>query len=217
MVARFSINELREKDQVLVSFGYIHLSWEDDFLSWNESAYGGIHNMVVPQKKVCNVVLETMVSDITEIDLVLSTSSTGEVWLDEYGANGQWNLISASIEKKDTIMKAGVYIKLTIQRRRIFYVLNIILPVLFLSFMGALVFMLPADAGEKISLAITILLAYIVFLTIVSESMPQTSLQVSILAVYLTVLVAMSALSVVLSILVLRIYYKDPNIPVPGY
>ncbi|XP_055954375.1 neuronal acetylcholine receptor subunit alpha-7-like [Patella vulgata] len=114
---RISINELREKDQVLVSFGYIDLSWEDDFLSWNESDYGGIDNMVVPQKKVWRP------------DIVVGNS------------------------------------------------LNIILPVLFLSFMGALVFMLPADAGEKISLAITILLAYIVFLTIVSESMPQTSLQ----------------------------------------
>ncbi|XP_055954376.1 acetylcholine receptor subunit beta-like 1 [Patella vulgata] len=144
------------------------LCWEDDFLSWNESAYGGIGNMVVPQEKV---------------------------WRPDI-------VVGNSVENR---------------RRRIFYVLNIILPVLFLSFMGALVFMLPADAGEKISLAITILLAYIVFLTIVSESMPQTSLQVSILAVYLTVLVAMSALSVVLSILILRIYYKDPNTPVPGY
>ncbi|XP_050394009.1 acetylcholine receptor subunit delta-like [Patella vulgata] len=47
-------------------------------------------------------------------------------------------------------------------------------------------FALPADSGEKISLAVTILLGYILFLSILSSEMPQTSLEVSVLAVYIS-------------------------------
>ena len=53
------------------------------------------------------------------------------------------------------------------------------LQVIFLSLTSTLVFALPADAGEKISMGITVLLAYAVYLTIVSEHLPNTSVQVS--------------------------------------
>ena len=65
------------------------------------------------------------------------------------------------------------YIKL--QRRSFFYVVNLIFPCILLSVMSLLVFMLPPDSGEKVSLGITVLLALSVFLLLVSEIMPSTS------------------------------------------
>ncbi|KAK3746727.1 hypothetical protein RRG08_052019 [Elysia crispata] len=51
--------------------------------------------------------------------------------------------------------------------------------VIFLSLTSTLVFALPAEAGEKISMGITVLLAYAVYLTIVSDHLPNTSVQPS--------------------------------------
>ncbi|ESO85735.1 hypothetical protein LOTGIDRAFT_96446, partial [Lottia gigantea] len=234
-----SISELQEKDQTLVSLGYVYLYWQDDFLSWNQSEYGDLQNMVVPQKKVwrpdivvansvekrtkigfdelpirlnsdgylewepsmlfktscdidttyypfdvqvCKISLETMVSTISELNLTIFNPEVNTV---DYSPNGQWNLLGATIVKRDKAVYSAVHIELKIQRRRTFYVLNLILPILLLSLMGSLTFALPSDAGEKMSLSITVLLAYVVFLTIISDSMPQTSLQISLLGVYL--------------------------------
>ena len=47
----------------------------------------------------------------------------------------------------------------------------------------------PPPSGEKISLSITVLLSFTVFLLIVSESMPQTSLNVPLLGNYTHVIV----------------------------
>ena len=71
-------------------------------------------------------------------------------------------------------------VQLQLQRRRSFYILNIILPVLFLSVTSSLTFALPSDSGEKMGLSITVLLAYAVYLTLVTDSMPDTSVQVTI-------------------------------------
>ena len=49
----------------------------------------------------------------------------------------------------------------------------------FLSLASSLVFALPADAGEKMGLSITVLLAYAVYLTLITDAMPNTSMQVS--------------------------------------
>ena len=56
-----------------------------------------------------------------------------------------------------------------------FYILNIILPCIMLSILQLCVFLAPPPSGEKISLSITMLLSFTVFLLMVSESMPQTS------------------------------------------
>jgi len=54
-------------------------------------------------------------------------------------------------------------------------VLNIILPCVSLNVLSLLAFCLPPDAGEKVTLGITVLLSYSVFMLLVAENMPPTS------------------------------------------
>ena len=56
-----------------------------------------------------------------------------------------------------------------------FYTINIITPCLTMSLLALLVFYLPPDSGEKVSLGITVLLSFSVFLLLVAENVPKTS------------------------------------------
>jgi hypothetical protein len=49
-----------------------------------------------------------------------------------------------------------------------------------LAFLSAMVFKLPPDSGEKMGFSLTVLLAYAVYLTIISDDMPSTSTSTSV-------------------------------------
>ena len=62
-----------------------------------------------------------------------------------------------------------------IRRKPLFFVTTLIVPCILLSLLSPLVFLLPAEADEKISLGITVLLSFTVFELSISSSMPKTS------------------------------------------
>jgi len=76
-----------------------------------------------------------------------------------------------------------VVFTLYMSRRSAFYLMNIILPCSLLSVLILLVFCVPPGAGEKISIGISVLLAFTVFLLMLAESVPRTSLDVPILGI----------------------------------
>ena len=64
---------------------------------------------------------------------------------------------------------------LVMRRRALYYLFNIVCPCLWLSALSVAGFRLPADSGEKVTLGITVLLAFSVFMLLVTESTPATS------------------------------------------
>ena len=56
-----------------------------------------------------------------------------------------------------------------IRRRPLYLIINILFPTLLFSLLTSAVFYLPSDAGEKITLSISVLLSLIVFLLVVGE------------------------------------------------
>jgi len=57
-----------------------------------------------------------------------------------------------------------------LQRRPLYLVTNILLPTMLFSFLTCAVFFLPSDAGEKMTLSISLLLSLIVFLLVIGEN-----------------------------------------------
>jgi nicotinic acetylcholine receptor len=62
-----------------------------------------------------------------------------------------------------------------LRRKPLFHITTVILPCVTLSLLALLVFILPADAGEKITLGITVLLSFSVFQLLVANTLPETS------------------------------------------
>ena len=67
----------------------------------------------------------------------------------------------------------GVRFTIVLERRPYSYVLNIIIPTVVLAVLSALSFIVPVDSGEKMSLGISILLAFSVFMLILQDNTPQ--------------------------------------------
>jgi len=76
----------------------------------------------------------------------------------------------------------SIYFTIYMRRKYLFYITNIIAPCVMLSILITLVFYLPPEAGEKVSLGITVLLSCIVFLLLIAESIPKRSDSVPIIS-----------------------------------
>ena len=68
-----------------------------------------------------------------------------------------------------------VYFSIRLRRKYTFYFMYILLPCIMLSFVLLMTFLLPAESGEKVSLGVSILVSFSVFLIIVAEQVPDTS------------------------------------------
>ncbi|XP_025078465.1 acetylcholine receptor subunit alpha-type acr-16-like [Pomacea canaliculata] len=131
--------------------------------------------------------------------------------------NGEWELIGVPVKRN--VLKYDccpeVYIDVTftihIRRRTLYYGFNIILPCVLISSLSLLLFVLPPDAGEKISLGTTILLSLMVFLLLVAETMPPTSDAVPLIGIYFACIMIMCSLSVLFTVLVLNLHHRSPE------
>jgi len=97
-----------------------------------------------------------------------------------------------------------VLFTLYLTRRSTFYLMNIILPCTLLSILMLLVFCVPPDAGEKISVGISVLLAFTVFLLMLADSVPRTSLDVPILGTFLCIII-------IIIIIIIRLRARGPK------
>lgn len=99
---------------------------------------------------------------------------------------------------------------ITLRRKTLFYTVNLIIPCVGISFLSVLVFYLPSDSGEKVSLSISILLSLTVFFLLLVEIIPPTSLTVPLLGKYLLFTMVLVTLSVVVTIVVLNVNFRSP-------
>jgi nicotinic acetylcholine receptor len=104
-----------------------------------------------------------------------------DIDLSNYIANGEWELLSIDIQRNVVYYACceepfpDVTFTIHIRRRTIYYLYNVIFPCVMMSTLTLLVFCLPPDSGEKVTMGITVLLAFSVFLLRMGEDLPETS------------------------------------------
>ena len=94
------------------------------------------------------------------------------------------------------------------RRKTLFYTVNLIVPCVGISFLTVLVFYLPSDSGEKIALSMNVLLSLTVFLLLLAEIIPPTSLAVPLLGKYLLFTMVVVTLSICATVVVLNVHFR---------
>ncbi|XP_072004197.1 neuronal acetylcholine receptor subunit alpha-7 isoform X3 [Engystomops pustulosus] len=140
-----------------------------------------------------------------------------EADISEYISNGEWDLVGVPGKRSESFYGCckepypDVTFTITMRRRTLYYGLNLLIPCVLISALALLVFLLPADSGEKISLGITVLLSLTVFMLLVAEIMPATSDSVPLIAQYFASTMIIVGLSVVVTVIVLQYHHHDPH------
>ena len=99
-----------------------------------------------------------------------------------YAHHQKWTLLSTKTERNELeytccpgTLYADVTFHLHFQRRSLFYVLNLIFPIVMITVLTIWIFILPAQTGERMSVGVTLLLAVTVFMILVTEMIPESS------------------------------------------
>ena len=141
------------------------------------------------------------------------------VELAQFVESVEWELVHTTAFRRpslyNTISWDHVYFRVTLRRKWLFQVLNVILPIVFISLLNILCFLLPAISGERVTLCISIFLSLAVFFTIVTSTMPESSDEVAIFGLYVGLQLLGSALTIFMTVLSLYFFYKDQKISVP--
>ncbi|XP_038865164.1 neuronal acetylcholine receptor subunit alpha-2-like [Salvelinus namaycush] len=135
--------------------------------------------------------------------------------LKDYWESGEWAIVNAvgtyNTKKYDCCHE--IYPDITyyfmIRRLPLFYTVNLIIPCLLISCLTVLVFYLPSDCGEKITLCISVLLSLTVFLLLITEIIPSTSLVIPLIGEYLLFIMIFVTLSIVITVFVLNVHHRS--------
>ncbi|XP_052268515.1 neuronal acetylcholine receptor subunit alpha-6-like [Dreissena polymorpha] len=154
-------------------------------------------------------------SEIVNVTVQLSTK---EVEVDTtFSENPMWELFDTKAKSEPLGHYSQVSFSFKLRRRPAYVFVNVVLPIMFLSVLNLLVFLLVPESGERVAYCITVLLSIAVIMTIVSAMLPRTSKPVPIVSYKLIVDMVISAAITVVVIFNLRTYSRDPEIPVPKW
>lgn len=133
--------------------------------------------------------------------------------------NSLWEISDqAELSRTSTNTRDLLTARFSFSRKSDPYTINIIFPMVAIAFLHITVFFLPADSGERIGFSTTIILSITVYQTIVSDSLPNSTLPS--LAYILYKLFADFLISIIVHTLVvvsLSFYLRDDGNPVPEF
>ncbi|XP_072515939.1 neuronal acetylcholine receptor subunit alpha-4b isoform X2 [Salminus brasiliensis] len=160
----------------------------------------------------CTMKFGSWTYDQAKIDLVSMDNDVDQM---DYWESGEWVIINAvgMYNTKKYECCTEIYPDITyyfiIRRLPLFYTINLIIPCLLISCLTVLVFYLPSECAEKITLCISVLLSLTVFLLLITEIIPSTSLVIPLIGEYLLFTMIFVTLSIIITVFVLNVHHRS--------
>ncbi|XP_071969553.1 5-hydroxytryptamine receptor 3A-like [Engystomops pustulosus] len=155
----------------------------------------------------CTLSFHSQLHTIEHVNL--SAWKTENVMEDIFYHKGEWELSfmypSYSLETDQGKDFALLSFNIIFKRKPVYYIVNLILPSMFLMILDIFGFYIPYQSGERISFKITLLLGYSVFLVVVANNLPASSHATPIIDTFFLGCLVLLGISLVESILVYQI------------
>ena len=137
--------------------------------------------------------------------------------LENYYKSTEWDLLAVPAKKSEKYYTCcaepfpDIKFNITIRRKTLFYTVNLILPCVAICSVTLLVFYIPANSGEKITMGITILNSLNIFLLLVAEINPPTSIATPLIGKYLLFTMVLVTCSITVTVFVLNMHFRSPS------
>lgn len=137
--------------------------------------------------------------------------------LSDFYLSVEWDILEVPASRNEEYYPccsepySDITFNITMRRKTLFYTVNLIIPCVGITFLTVLVFYLPSDSGEKVSLCSSILLSLTVFFLLLAEIIPPTSLAIPLLGKYLLFTMILVTLSIMITVCVLNVHFRSPS------
>ncbi|BES90609.1 nicotinic acetylcholine receptor [Nesidiocoris tenuis] len=158
----------------------------------------------------CHMKWASWTYDGYQLELVQQTKE-GDV--SNYQPNGEFDLVSFTPIKDVKFYSCcnepypDITYIIQLRRRPMFYVFNLILPCILINCIALLVFYVPSESGEKVTLGISALLSMTVFLMTIRETLPPTE-KTPLISLYYGVSICLVTFASGLSVVTLNVYHR---------
>ena len=164
--------------------------------------------------QICALIFESWKYTVDQVVMF----PEGNIKVPEY-EHEIWDIVAASAAQQESLYYTGnfssVSFSFKLKRKSMYFVIYMVAPTVMLAILNLFLFVLPPSSGEKVSLGMTIILSYFVFLLLVAEHLPQTSEKIPLFTMYLCSVIIMSVLSLICAIAVINLhkYNSDRRVP----
>ncbi|KAM7000021.1 neuronal acetylcholine receptor subunit alpha-6 isoform 2-T2 [Tautogolabrus adspersus] len=213
-VSMSQLVKVDEVNQIMETNLWLRHVWNDYKLKWAPVEFDGIEFIRVPSNKIWrpdivlynNAVGDFLVEDKTKALLKFDGTIT---WIPPaiFKSSCPMDITYFPFDYQNCSMKFGSW---TYDKAKIDLVLIGSKVNLKDFWESVLVFYLPSDCGEKVTLCISVLLSLTVFLLVITETIPSTSLVIPLIGEYLLFTMIFVTLSIVITVFVLNVHYRTP-------
>ena len=134
---------------------------------------------------------------------------------DNYHMHPEWHLTKIETIRTEVkypccpgMIHPDVTFHVHFQRKSLFYVINLIFPIVMITCLSMTTFILPAESGERWSVAVTLLLAATLFLLPMADMTPESSESVPLLGVFFIFCIIEIICMIVSVCYITRLYHR---------
>ncbi|CAC5396121.1 unnamed protein product [Mytilus coruscus] len=129
--------------------------------------------------------------------------------------NSEWTITSVVTASYDDNF-SEVNFAVNLSRKPIFFVTNLVFPIMIITVVNGLSFVVPIESGERLSYGTSLLLMLIVFLTTVLDVLPSTDNELTYFNIFVLIQLNYSCFIVFGTIITLFLYHRSTTKKVPN-